>query len=628
MPLDREDTLRKAEKLVRQGRLDAAIAEYARLVEEFPNDWNSANLLGDLYARVGQADRAAALWTRVAASFFAQGFVPRAVALYKKILKIKPDDESAQLQLGEVSARQGLLVEAKAHLNAVAERRAARGDRHGANEIRLRLASIDPADVDARRSAARILAEAGDPEAGAAQLKETATDLFQRGKDRDAIEVLREALRLVPGDVRTRAHLVRAALAAGEQATALEYLTPDAAGQDPALGLLFLDAQARAGHIEEARATVVELLVAGRRDDVVELAWRLGGTAGDGAFVCIETIVDKMALEQQWADAVGLLQQFVARLPNHVPALLKLIEVCVDSGLELAMYAAQAQLADAYLATGRASEARALAEDLVAHEPWDESHLGRFRQALVLLGEPDPDSVIAQRLSGDMPFAATDRFSTAEPQAPIPVEPPSPPPGPIEEEARAEVYNLKQPDEIDLTDALGELTVSRDVPSALLKEPLMPAGGDDARDDNRNLDEVFREFREEVSRDTSAESAAEHLALARAYSDVGMPDQAIEALQVAARSPRHRFEAASLLGRLWRERGDVARTIEWLERAAEAPAPSVDEGRALLYELGDVLEQSGETMRALAVFLELEADAGDYRDVRKRTERLSRVQAE
>jgi hypothetical protein len=48
----------------------------------------------------------------------------------------------------------------------------------------------------------------------------------------------------------------------------------------------------------------------------------------------------------------------------------------------------------------------------------------------------------------------------------------------------------------------------------------------------------------------------------------------------------------------------------------------------LMYELGEKLEQTGETTRALAVFLELLGEQADYRDVRQRVDRLSRVQAE
>ena len=111
-------------------------------------------------------------------------------------------------------------------------------------------------------------------------------------------------------------------------------------------------------------------------------------------------------------------------MPNHIPALMRLVEICVDGGLEATMYSAQAQLADAYIAAGAATEARFIAEDLVAREPWEKANVERFRRALVLLGEPDPDALIAARLSGESPFMSTDLFSTAdfaEPEPPPPV---------------------------------------------------------------------------------------------------------------------------------------------------------------------------------------------------------------
>jgi len=38
VPFDRAATLRFAEKLLRQGKLDQAIADYLRVVEDAPND--------------------------------------------------------------------------------------------------------------------------------------------------------------------------------------------------------------------------------------------------------------------------------------------------------------------------------------------------------------------------------------------------------------------------------------------------------------------------------------------------------------------------------------------------------------------------------------------------------------
>jgi tetratricopeptide (TPR) repeat protein len=172
--------------------------------------------------------------------------------------------------------------------------------------------------------------------------------------------------------------------------------------------------------------------------------------------------------------------------------------------------------------------------------------------------------------------------------------------------------------EIDLSDALEDLRPGGSAPVAQPPDakPHAPS----------NLEQVFAEFRDEVSRQTQADTADEHYKVGLAYRDMGMIPEAIRKLQLAVRSPRLRFEAAAVLARLYLDRGDVADAIEWFERAAEAPAPTADAARSLLYDLGDTLEIGGESARALAVFLELRAEAGDYRDVARRVERLSRVQ--
>ena len=105
MAFDRDATLKKAEKLLRQGRLEPAIAEYVRVVEEFPRDWSTANTLGELYARAGQPLQAVGQYTRIAQHFVDEGFYPKAAALYKKILKLQPEDETTQIQLADISAR-------------------------------------------------------------------------------------------------------------------------------------------------------------------------------------------------------------------------------------------------------------------------------------------------------------------------------------------------------------------------------------------------------------------------------------------------------------------------------------------------------------------------------------------
>jgi tetratricopeptide (TPR) repeat protein len=299
------------------------------------------------------------------------------------------------------------------------------------------------------------------------------------------------------------------------------------------------------------------------------------------------------------------------------------------------MYEAQAQLADAYLEVGRGLEARIISEDLVAREPWNRANIERFRRALVMLGEGDPDAIIAERLSGESPFLATDKLdlnegfvfdddAAAAPPPPRAAEPPqSPPPAPAPApaapaaKAKGKVKATPKADE--------EEEVDLDALDAKLSPPPPAPAADSGR--HRSADQLFRQKREEAGRGSLEEAAAEQYRLALTYKELGMEDEAMKALEAAARSPRHRFDAASLLGHLFLERGDHGRSIEWFERAAEAPAPTPELGRELLYDLADTLETSGEHARALAVFVELEAESGGFRDVAKRIERLSKVRA-
>lgn len=675
MAIDRAEALKKAEKLLRQGKLDLAIAEYVKMIDEQPRDWNTRNMLGDLYVRANQPDKAVAQYTQIADHLYAEGFFPKASALYKKILKIKPDEESVLLHLGEISATQGLLADAKAHFLAVAAKRRARGDRAAADEILVRLGSLDPNDFDARVLAAQTLAQNGDAIAAAVQYRAMHADLLEKGRTDEAMAALREAVRLNHDDLEGRAELARAAIAADDLDAAKPYLDRTMAGEDPALLMALMEIEIRAGEMDNAREILAQLLHidVALRSRIVELAWTLAPTSPEGAFVCIDTAVDAELSAGNYVDAAAILQEFVTRVSGQIGALLKLVEICVDGGLEATMYETQAHLADAYLERGQAAEARVIAEDLVAREPWEHAHIDRFRRALVMLDVPDPDALIADRLSGQGPFVATDPFmapenfgesepdaeeapAAAEPErvgaaeTPVPHTPPAAaePDIPLRPRApepdiplrpRAAEPDLplipRKPDaaggkskkksgmDIDLTDVLSELQ-GMSSPPARTPPPAKPPAPPPPSE--QNLEAVFSGMRSQAAGNSGIEEAGEHLGLAKTYLEMGMTEEAMTALETAARAPRYRFEAAALLGRLYLKQNDVARAVEWLERAAEAPAASVDEARELLYELGTILESSGETARALAVFIELQADAGDYRDVAARVEHLARVQ--
>jgi tetratricopeptide (TPR) repeat protein len=138
-PFDREATLKAAEKALKLGKVDVAIAEYVKVVEAQPRDWNTANALGDLYVRAKQTEKGVKQYTRIADHLAEEGFYPKAAALFKKILKVKPEDEYAILQSGDLSAKQNKIAEAKTYFQQVMDRRRKKGDKKGATDIAIRM---------------------------------------------------------------------------------------------------------------------------------------------------------------------------------------------------------------------------------------------------------------------------------------------------------------------------------------------------------------------------------------------------------------------------------------------------------------------------------------------------------
>ncbi|MBI4478201.1 MAG: hypothetical protein HY654_13590 [Acidobacteria bacterium] len=159
MPTDPASALRRADDLLRQGHRDQAIVEYVKIAEFYHHE----------------------------------GFLPKAAALYKKILKIRPHDETALLRSGEIAEAQGLVADAKSAFLSLSEQRRHRGDRTGAAQLLVRIGALDPGDVAAQRRAAAALLEIDDRPGAAAVCKDLAFHLLKRGRHADAVNLLREA---------------------------------------------------------------------------------------------------------------------------------------------------------------------------------------------------------------------------------------------------------------------------------------------------------------------------------------------------------------------------------------------------------------------------------------------------
>jgi tetratricopeptide (TPR) repeat protein len=454
--MDRDDTLRKAEKLLRQGRLEAAIAEYAKVLDDQPRDWATAKTLGDLYVRAGQIERAVAQYAHIAEHLAREGFISKATAIYKKIVKIHPDNDTALLRAAELAAQQGLTADARVYLQSLFQQRLRRADPAGAAMVAVAYAKLDPADAAGRLESARMLAELGDQAGAAVHLREAgqllqdagrvadATDAWRQalrfspndeatsgllvrslldrgdpdaaraaaksaadwravaeglsraGRDADAYSALGEALRADPSEVATRVQFARAAMVCHDDARAREVLAPLAASADPMAQFAMAEVEFRFGETERGRAILQRCL--STREDLAAASIDLGCSVGPGDPEMGLAIITSVV---QWAEssgdtdlAIDALERFLAAAPGNVAALEELVRVSGHPFYEHQQYRAQVQLTEAYLAIGSWPEARSLAEQLLVARPDDVSHSERLARALAGLGVPNADTVL------------------------------------------------------------------------------------------------------------------------------------------------------------------------------------------------------------------------------------------
>ena len=132
--IQRAEVLKKAEKLLRTGKLDLAIAEYVRLIEEQPRDWNTRNTLGDLYVRANKPAEAiehaqkavdlepksAELQALLALAFDWSGNSDRALTSARRATELDPKLPEGWAYLAEAEADKFRLREASDSLDRAA----------------------------------------------------------------------------------------------------------------------------------------------------------------------------------------------------------------------------------------------------------------------------------------------------------------------------------------------------------------------------------------------------------------------------------------------------------------------------------------------------------------------------
>ncbi len=326
MAFDKVKTLRAAEKFLEMGKIAAAIKEYCQIVAVDPDDFTTLNMLGDLYTRVGNPAEAVSCFRRIAEHYREQGFGLKAIAMYKKIDRLQPNNIEIATNLADLYAQQDLVVEARAHYLTIVEAHNRAGATKSSLEVLQKIADLDPQNTQIRIKLANGYLNQGLKQEAAASFTDAGRSLLGRGAFDEALESFSEALQISPSDYATLRGIVAAHTARGTADEAAEILEHALANNSDDRELLSMLANAYVEADDPEQAERVTALLVAKEPTAylsfIEIArLYLRDDKIPAAVSVVTNIAEQMLAEREHAQLLSLIDELLARDADNVEAL-------------------------------------------------------------------------------------------------------------------------------------------------------------------------------------------------------------------------------------------------------------------------------------------------------------------
>src|SRR5438132_1413651 len=330
MAFDKVKTLHAAEKSLEMGKIPAAIKEYCKIVEAEPDDFTTLNILGDLHVRVGDHEAAISCFRRIGDHYREQDLAFKAIAMFKKIDRLRPNDIEIANSLADLYAQQDLVVEARAHYLAVANAHAKSGATQAGLEVLAKIADLDPQNIAVRLKLAEGYLKEGMTNEAAAAFTDGGQSLLARGALDEALDAFSRSLDISPGNHAALHGLLAAHASRGTADEAAEIIARASSENPDDLELLSMLAGAyvQAEDVAQADAATVALIEKDpsaylRLVEVARLYLRLDKV--DAAAGVVARISERMLDEREDHHLLGLVNELLARDADNVQALRLLV---------------------------------------------------------------------------------------------------------------------------------------------------------------------------------------------------------------------------------------------------------------------------------------------------------------
>ena len=679
MTFDRSKAMRNAERLIAQGRIRSAIDEYKLVVKHDPRDYGTLNLLGDLHAKESDKEAAVNCFSQVAEYYARQGFAQKAIAIYNKIARLKPNSPEVSEKLADLYRSKGSVSEAKSHYTTLAEHYLQKGYRTEAYAIWKQIGLLDPNNTQVFITLAEAYLEDNQLDEAAEAYCEAAGRFSRAGDHRTAVDSLIKALTINASNVNCLNSFVRELTQLGRTEEAVERLE-DILRTNPRnreVARLLIDCHINCGRPDDAEAVLIKLVEwepanYGKFLELVSLYIERGeaASAGRALTMCSE----HMLMGGQSEELETNINTILSLDANELASLRLLARFYSWKRDKDGLQEALVKMATVAREASSVDDERYALSQLTILAPHQTEFCDRLDELNKLHGfvdNPFDDRIIQEQFGGDGQYQletdfaiATDDPATVDQQ--IERNGHSNGNGKLSDDmfgAEMESLSVDGADiiEDDILTPKYETELDKELESLrfYIENDYFELAG-------RTLDELRQKFGDrpefsEIAGRLSSAMAAQtngakpldiaeirnefgiddidpiadtgdydtHYQMGIAYQEMGLTEEAIKEYQdaIALAGPndgsKRFFQCANLLGHCFMENGMANLALKWYKRALEATDLNEDEKQGIWYELARAYEAEGDVENAGRYFEQVYAENVDYRDVGECLKRLA-----
>ena len=392
---NKQKVLASAEKYVQQGKLQNAISEYEKILKNDPKDLTVTNTVGDLYSRIGEGDKATECFKSVGDAYAGQGFTVKAIAMYKKICKLKPSLESL-LKLAELYTQQGLFNDARAQYLQVAEEFLKANEFENAIRIFQKILEMDPENSQMRVKLAEVYVRLGKKTDAWQIFSAAAESMRSKGSLSAADEVLQRMLTLDPGNAYALQMQAKNLLESGDAAGAVAaYQKISDIDSNPDGLRDLLKAYLLTGQLSEAGTIANKLLAV--HNDLAAIASFADALMQAGQYENALQVFDEHAerlLAENSDKVLKALHTIIGHVRDNPDSLQKLLDLFNKAGETTHISEVSELLAHASVQSGDLGKARDLYQKLAQVEPQNPLHMQNYQQVVSQLGGTSGNKLI------------------------------------------------------------------------------------------------------------------------------------------------------------------------------------------------------------------------------------------